>query len=285
MAYNGQVELKVSAPNTRIYDNFYVRLVVCDSWMWNIYDTFNRSLTANSTDEVWTTRTYGNPPTITWNQNSLLYGRTGFTAISPIGWGPGSPTQVTVTALTRRHGYARGHGMGGPDGLRLGSEFVGKTIWFKPADGDPVPATICAAYVRNPENHGNVPPDWTVVMFNTDLPDSITPIPLVMLSRTYGSPVTFRTGQTTRMSANMPPFTFHMGGHDDLSRPPFNVQDTFIGGDSGAPNLIPKQDGQLVFIGGTSTTLGTEIQTDINALCTHMGVSNANYQLNWLPVP
>ncbi len=219
----GQFDLHVMAPNPQLYTDYYVRLVVCDDWAWGIWQAFNASITPSSSDQVWLTRTPGNPPTVQWNPNSLLYGRTGFTGISPVGYlEPNAPTQITVTALTRRHGYCRGHGMGSPDGFR--TTWNGTTIWFVDKDGNPFPATVAGAYVRNPGNNPHICTDpwcdWTVLVFADDLPANITPIPLVMEQPPRFS-VCSRTGPTLRMSANLPPFSFAIPNqHDDLSRPP-----------------------------------------------------------------
>ena len=70
---------------------------------------------------IWSDRTHppgwpSNPPIVTWNTNSLIWGLRGFTALSPSWEVQSGVGQVPVTVLTRRHGYARGHGMG-PDGF------------------------------------------------------------------------------------------------------------------------------------------------------------------------
>src|SRR5262249_5520011 len=66
---------------------------------------------------VWSGRTHSpnwpaTPPVAVWNTNSLIWGMKGVTALSPCWEVEGAPGQVPVTALTRRHAYTRGHGMG-----------------------------------------------------------------------------------------------------------------------------------------------------------------------------
>ena len=56
------------------------------------------------------------PPVLRWNTNSLIWGHKGMTAISQVCEGEGAFGQGSITILTRRHGYLRGHGMG-PSGL------------------------------------------------------------------------------------------------------------------------------------------------------------------------
>ena len=58
-----------------------------------------------------------------------MWGMTGLTALSPCWSGEGSPGQVPITALTRRHGYARGHDMG-PQGFS--KAHAGQKVWFLP---------------------------------------------------------------------------------------------------------------------------------------------------------
>ena len=52
------------------------------------------------------------PPVLRWNTNNLMWGRKGMTAISQVWEEYGFFGQFAITALTRRHGYLRGHAMG-----------------------------------------------------------------------------------------------------------------------------------------------------------------------------
>ena len=56
---------------------------------------------------------------------------------------------------------------------------------------------------------------------------------------------------------------------------------TWKGGDSGSPNMIP-MPGELVFFSGRSTSGPTpEMQRDIDELCRQEKVDAAKYQLRW----
>ena len=88
--------------------------------------------TNGRTTSVWEERTHPanwptNPPQVKWNSNSLLHDWHGWTAISPCWEGEVWSGQLPITALTRRHGYTRGHGMG-EDGLS--TNYSGRKVWF-----------------------------------------------------------------------------------------------------------------------------------------------------------
>jgi hypothetical protein len=58
--------------------------------------------------------------------------------------------------------------------------------------------------------------------------------------------------------------------------------DFYKGGDSGSPNMIPTPDGQLVFFRGTATTgPNSQMQSDVDALSTYLGLDPGDYQLQW----
>ena len=79
------------------------------------------------------------------------------------------------------------------------------------------------------------------------------------------------------MSANMPPFHYFF----DASRPPFNETNTFEGGDSGSPNMIPTTDGSLVFIRGTTSGgPSDQMQADMNKLTLYLNLNTNDYKLN-----
>ncbi|MCC6823223.1 MAG: hypothetical protein IT579_21035 [Verrucomicrobia subdivision 3 bacterium] len=223
--------------------------------------------------QIWSQRTHpiGWPavaPVILWNTNSLLWGMQGLTALSPCWEGEGSTGQVPVTLLTRRHGYTRGHGMG-LEGFN--TRQAGAKVWFLTADNSLVTATIRRAVVRTGK-----PGDYTILLFDRDLPDTIPPIrvatPAEVQSR-YLSPAQgsgcspiFKTEQAGNVSADVPGFTVN----------------TWKGGDSGSPNLLPLP-GELVFFSGRSTSgPSPEMQADMDALSELEGLNSGKYQLQWV---
>ena len=100
---------------------------------------------------------------------------TGFTAISQCNEFEGSSGQVAVTAITRRHGYMRGHGNrgGGYQTNRMGNK-----VWFCAADNTVIPATVYSIFVQcfsgcgTNYNEG----DYGLVLFDQDLDSRIQPV-------------------------------------------------------------------------------------------------------------
>lgn len=212
--------------------------------------------TNGRTTRIWSRRTH--PvlwpmvgPSVEWDQQGLLWGMRGMTALSPCWQGEGAHGQVPITLLTRRHGYTRGHGMG-PEGFR--QTFDGKKVWFVTLENKVVEAKVAAAVVRCSEGF-----DYTILMFKDDLPAGIAPLRVTddhTLRRYYpmpqgATPITLRVEQ---------------GGHVSTTLPGLMVP-TYKGGDSGSANMIPLF-GELVFIGGRTTSPPSlRMQQDIDELC------------------
>jgi hypothetical protein len=76
----------------------------------------------------------------------------------------------------------------------------------------------------------------------------------------------FKTEQTGHVSADIPDFTV----------------DTWKGGDSGSPNMLPLP-GELVFLSGRSTSgPSPEMQADMDELCRRDGIDLKRYQMQWV---
>lgn len=222
---------------------------------------------------VWSQRTepVGWPtiaPVVRWNTNSLVWGMTGMTALSPCWEGEGSLGQVPITLLTRRHGYTRGHSMGaeGFNTRRLGSK-----AWFLAADNSLIVRTIRREVVRVGKQG-----DYTLFIFDRDLPDSIQPMRVVAAAEAQArylssalpgvSCPVFKTEQSGQVSAEVTGLTVN----------------TWKGGDSGSPNMLPLP-GELVFFGGRSTSgPSPNMQADMDALSNLEGLSPKAYQLRWV---
>jgi hypothetical protein len=222
---------------------------------------------------IWATRSHppGWPtkaPIATWNTNCLIWGRIGLTALSPCWQDEYSGGQIPVTALSRRHGYTRGHGMG-LDGFT--KNFKGKKVWFVTANNTIVQTRVAGAIVRTVGKSGR---DYTILLFKDDLPPSIQPMRVIAqtnLPTQYpgrpGSPRPFfKTEQLGNVSAEVPGFTV----------------ETWKGGDSGSPDMLPMPN-ELVFFGGRSTSgPSAEMQSDMDELCTLQGLNPKKYQLQWV---
>jgi hypothetical protein len=223
---------------------------------------------------VWSVRTHppdwpARPPLLEWNTSSLMWGMKGLTAISPCWEQEGSSGQVPITALTRRHGYTRGHGMGGD---RVGTSYNGKKVWFLTSRNTVVETTVKREIVRTAGR------DYTIVLFSSDLPETIQPMRVVEPTMVSANPHAkyfvmpgfpcpiFKTEQFGNVSADMPGFTL----------------DTYKGGDSGSPNMLP-MPGELIFCGGRSTSgASAEMQADMDTLCRLEGLDAKKYQLQWM---
>ena len=219
---------------------------------WSNYDP-NTIYTSSAAVPAPTTQT------LNWNTHCPLYGKIGFTAISQCnafgaGLGYGNRGIFPVTALTKRHGYMRGHGNGGGE--------AGQRVWFCDANNQIVEMTVLDAKVRYSYNPTR---DYCIVLFSADLPsDRIPPLLVGSYPRPHQA-VCFTTHQMGRIDANIPPFSF-----DDRSKPRFNDVAIGIDGDSGSPYLQVTTDGRLVFVGGATTTGPCpQMQADMDFLCTN----------------
>jgi hypothetical protein len=212
-----------------------------------------------------------NPPVAKWNPNSLIHGWRGWTAISPCWESEVWDGQVPVTALTRRHGYARGHGMGA-DGFS--TNYAGKKVWFVTARNELITARILRQVVRIGGTDARSRRDYTIFLFDQDLPAGIEPMGVARMTNAMakygyapGAPMPFfRTEQTGHVSAEIPGLTVA----------------TWKGGDSGSPDMLP-MPGELVFVGGRSTTGPTpEMQSDMDELCRQQKLDPQRYQMRWV---
>ena len=193
----------------------------------------------------------------------------GATALSPCWEVEGAPGQVPVTALTRRHAYARGHGMG-PDGFN--TAFAGKRVWFLTTNNSVIQATVVRDVVRSAAGGANR--DYTILLFKQDLPAGIEPLRVIAatnLAAKYswlaGAPhPLFKSEQTGQVSTEIPGFTVN----------------TWKGGDSGSPDMLPLPN-ELVFLNGRSTSgPSPEMQADMDHLCELEHLDPKKYQLQWV---
>jgi hypothetical protein len=224
--------------------------------------------------QMWSTR--GHPPgwperagvAATWNHASLLYGMRGFTALSPCWEMEGSSGQVPITALTRRHGYARGHGMG-TSGFR--QVYAGRKVWFLSPDDKRIEVKITREVVRTQNGE-----DYTIVLFDRDLPSSIEPLRVVNATNLF-------TRFISTPQAPFPVFRTEQEGNCTVELPGF-MYGFYKPGDSGSPNLLP-MPGELIFIAGRSTATPSPVmQSDMDELCRMDRLQPANYQMQWFNI-
>jgi hypothetical protein len=193
----------------------------------------------------------------------------GLTALSPCWQNEGSPGQLPLTLLSRRHAYTRGHGMG-PEGFQ--TQIAGYKAWFLTRDNVLVEARVKRYVVRASPTNG-VPRDYSIVILDRDLPNTIETmavVPFAEVQRKYR----FASGPDWPC----PVFQTEQGGLVSAGIAPF-ITNTWKPGDSGSPNLIPLP-GELVFYSGRSTTgPSREMQEDMDELCRLERLDPKKYQL------
>ena len=208
------------------------------------------------------------PPILRWNTNSLMWGLRGLTAISQVCEGMGGFGQGALTALTRRHVYLRGHGMG-PSGFS--PDRVGKRIWFCTRDNKVIERKAQYVFIRSPEGPGT--PDYSIVLLDADLPASIQPMRVV-------DPVKVRRKYLFVPMDYKPEIMTLQGGFVSAGIPPWDIP--IQGGDSGAPRMLPLP-GELVFLEGITTSPpSAAMQADMDMLSLKAGLDPRKYQMQWV---
>jgi hypothetical protein len=206
------------------------------------------------------------PPLVTWNTNGLMWGMKGLTALSPCWEKEVAPGMLPITALTRRHGYTRGHGMG-PDGFR--SWLAGNKVWFVTTNNEIVEVKVQREVVRATKPGQ----DYTIVLFDRDLPPTIPPIRV-------SSWTNFASRYFIGTSTPAPMFYTEQTGQVNPGIPGQYVP-ILKGGDSGSPNLLPMPR-ELVFISGRTTSgPSPEMQKDMDELCRLSHLNPSRYQMQW----
>lgn len=206
-----------------------------------------------------------------WNTNSVIWGMKGLTALSPAWQVASASGQVPFTALTRRHAYARGHGLGA-EGFH--TDGAGRKVWFLTRDNVRVEA-VFKRHVTHASVTNGVRLDYTIVIFDRDLPagiDAMSVIALPDIQARYPTPVQGRWPH--------PIFQTEQAGYVSTGIAPL-VVNTWKGGDSGSPNMIPLP-GELVFFSGRSTSgPSRQMQEDMDELCRLEGLDPKRYQLHY----
>lgn len=262
-------------PREYVYTNAVFKDFVPGSLNYAVWTNY-LALTNGRDMGIWKQRTHSaswptNPPIVTWNPNSIIWGMHGLTALSPCWEGELSPGQIPFTALTRRHAYTRGHGMG-PEGFQ--TSLAGRKAWFVTRSNVVVEMKIKRSVVRASVTNG-VYRDYTVVLFDHDLPATIEPVAVATMAD-----VLARYPFPTRAFWPQPVFKTEQVGYVSTGVAPL-VINTWKGGDSGSPDMMPLP-GQLVFFSGRSTSGPTpEMQADLDELCRLEGLTPEKYQLHW----
>lgn len=197
---------------------------------------------------------------------------------------------LTATLITRRHAILRGHGFGWPG---EGSHTNGDTrIWFLTSSNTTVEARVQGSIGFTP---GTAPGghDYNIVVFTEDVPDSITPIPIITADerRLYLGGWPYKS-----TPSDIIPF-FNVCRHyliacvttDPVPIEGFGPHST-VGGDSGSPRvvLLPTATGfRLAYIGHVSG--GTELHgasahliDSVNTMSIWAGLNPENYKPTYI---
>lgn len=236
-----------------------IRLSVLNSWGYRSW--INYITTTNSkTDYLFSSRSL-TPLKLSWNANSILHGKGGYTAISQLNtFTYGDQGVCPVTVLSPYHGYTRGHDMGYINTAIYTTAFNGTKVYFTSStdiNSTPVERTVRGAFVRILSDV-----DYTILMWDQPLPSEIEPIMVAERPTQDYFGVYFSTCKHNRLSANIPPFTGY-----ELSKPAFNEHYAWDYGDSGSPEMLLSPSGSLVFVRGKSCTGPTDqMQADMDYL-------------------
>jgi hypothetical protein len=117
--------------------------------------------------------------------------------------------------------------------------------------------------------------DYTIFLFDNDLPKSIEPIRVAALQEVFG-----RYGFSDYYQMPCPFFYVEQTGNVSAGLSGFTVP-TYKGGDSGSANLLPLPK-ELVFFGGRTTSdPSREMQRDMDELCLEERLNPGKYQMQW----
>jgi len=245
---------------------------------WVVWTNFIAHTNGKSID-MFTTNIYvgaGSPRILCWNTNNLIYGAEGFTAFTAeSGYSGKYPGTMQGTLVTRRHAIFRGHGWTeGSSGILRSNA---AKSFFVTSSNTPV-AVMSVASLGRLEVIDGVRYDYAIVLFNADVPDSITPVELIMYSN-YVSKYVKSTNTSPRVLIQQcQHYKSAVQGGGAFSH------NSWVGGDSGAANLLPLPSTQgrpfkLAYVSGRSTSGVTPLMlADIDRLTVWAGLNTNVYR-------
>jgi hypothetical protein len=283
---SAETERPMSAPGEQfktatgaVSTNLLTRPTPTVSLPWAVWTNYVAHTNGRSID-MFTTNIYvgiGSPRILWWNTNNLIYGAEGFTAFTTeSGFAGIYPGTVQGTLLTKRHAIFRGHGWTeGNSGIIRTN--VTKS-WFLTSSNTPVEVTSAAVLGRLESSNG-MSYDFAIVIFDADVPDSITPVGVIMQTN-FLSKYTQATNTTQRISIQQCQHykSTALDGTATFSH------NTWVGGDSGAANLLPLPSTQgrpfkLAYVSGRSTSGVTPLMlAEIDRLTVWAGLKTNDYR-------
>ena len=246
---------------------------------WVVWTNYIAHTNGKSID-MFTTNIYvglGSPRILCWNTNNLIYGAEGFTAFTTeSGYAGNYPGTMQGTLLTKRHAVFRGHGWTeGQSGIIRTNA---ARSWFLTTSNTPV-EVMSGAVLGRLETTNGMACDYAIVIFDADVPDSITPVGVIMQTN-YVSKYVQSTNKIQRISIAQCQH-YQSTPLDGTATFP---HDTWVGGDSGAANLLPLPSRQgrpfkLAYVSGRSTSEVTDLMlADIDRLTVWAGLNKQDYR-------
>lgn len=281
---NYYVDLSVGSLGHHMYTNLIARTNGRNNLLWSVFPY-----------------TIASKANFVRNPNFLLTGISNLTAISQCWEGQGPRGQLPMTALTRRHAYARGHGLGydGVPSAGTNSNYNGMEVVFVGHDN-----SIVTMIITNRITFGYGSGDFTIVSFTSDLPASITPMK-VGITNFFGTYTGYYPSYPTNPLAGQitgrprPTLRTEQDGYLDTGESaayggpvvyqyvigiPGFYHDSMKGGDSGSPNMLLIDNDLVMFGGRTTSAPSPTIQAMMDTLSIMSGLDPANYQMQWKDV-
>ena len=192
--------------------------------------------TNGKTATIWTARAHP-PAAASWNASGILSVASNFTGLSYANEMEPSAGQFAITALSRRIGYTRGHGAGA---VGTNADNAGRQVWYLTAANATVTNTVSEQITST-----GTDVDFTIFRFETELPQTITPLPMVAFSE-------IQEKRPGAVCAPAPNYAISQGNSASCGVAPFPFPGV-TGGDSGLPVMLLHSN-RLVFYAGLSTS-------------------------------
>jgi hypothetical protein len=147
------------------------------------------------------------------------------------------------------------------------------SVWFLTRDDKLVEVSLRRHVVRTKPGTNGVPRDYTIIIFDRDLPATIEPLRVATATE-----ISARYPYPRNVIWPQPIFQTEQGGFVSTGVAPLTVN-TWKAGDSGSPNLLPLP-GELIFFSGRSTSgPSAEMQEDMDELCRLERLDPKKYQM------
>jgi hypothetical protein len=219
---------------------------------------------------------YAGMPDLQRADDCLVHGAVGLTALCQCHTGQGYRGQVPMIAITRRHLYSRGHGMGVEFSTNVPVLFNYRTkLYFCTADNKVIEAVSTNKLVYYGGGY-----DFSIIALTADLPPDIVPVRCINPAVFGPSPCAF----PDKMFSPEPMISTRQNGRLDCGwRSGHN--EPIRGGDSGSPGFLWIGN-ELFFsfaISGSGPVV-PKVQEGVDKLTRLLGLPTSKYQIQYLDV-